>query len=108
MVPRPARRAEQRPVVHRLEGKLLIVGGEQRLDLGERRAGFRRQHQFLGLIERDAGQARQVEAQIPLRRAADAALRALPDELQRLAFGQRPSDGGFDVFRVARFEEVGH
>ena len=106
--PAPARRPEQRAVIHRLEREFLIVRRQQRLDLGERRSGLRGQHQFLGLIERDARQTRQIEAQIPLRRAADAALGAVADDLQRLGLGQRPLDGGFDVLRVARFEEVDH
>ena len=97
IVPLPGRRAEQRAVIHRLEGEFLIAGGEQRLDLGERRAGLGGEHQFLRLVERDAGQAREIEAQIPLRRAADAALRAMADDLERLALGQRPLDGGLDV-----------
>ena len=48
--------AEQRPVVHRLEGEFLAVLGKQLLDLGERRAGPGRQHQFLRLVERHAGE----------------------------------------------------
>ena len=48
----PAVAAEQRPVIHRLEGKLLVVVVEQLLDLGERRPGLGRQHQLLRLVER--------------------------------------------------------
>ncbi len=53
----PRRLAEQRAVIHRLEAELLVVFRKQRLDLGERRAGARRQHQFFRLVERDAGEA---------------------------------------------------
>ena len=70
------RPAEDRAVVHRLEGELLAFALDQRLDLGERRAGLGRQHQFLRLVQRHAAQARQIERQIGLARAAERALGA--------------------------------
>src|SRR5438876_961074 len=45
------------------EGELLAVGGHQRLDLGERRSGFGREHKLFGLIERDAGERGEVEGE---------------------------------------------
>ena len=44
-------------MIGRLEGEALVVFGERRLDLGERRAGARRKHQFGRLVEGDAGEA---------------------------------------------------
>ena len=46
--------AKQRPIIHGLESELLVVLLEQRLDLGERRAGARREHQLHRLVKRDA------------------------------------------------------
>ena len=43
--------------VHRFEVELLAALGDQRLDLGNRRAGLGGQHQFLRLVERDAGKS---------------------------------------------------
>ena len=94
MVPRPAACSEDRTAVDRLERELLAVGRDQRFDLGERRAGARRQHQFLRLVERDAAEPGQIEREIGLRRPADGPLGALAGHLQRLALGQRPLHRG--------------
>ena len=100
--------AQQRPVVHRLEGELLAARGDERLDLGNRRPGARREHQLLRLVQRHAGEPGQIKGQIGLRRPADRALGAVADDLQRLALTERPLHGVLDIFGVARFEGVGH
>ena len=100
--------AQQRPVVHRLEGKFWFVFVQQRLDLGERRAGARREHQLLRLVKRDAGEAGEIERQIGLARPADRALGALPGQFQRLIVAERPAHGFLDFLRVAGFERVSH
>ena len=66
--------AEDRAVIHRLEGELLALALDQRLDLGERRAGPGREHQLLRLVQRHAGEPGQIERQIGLARAAERAL----------------------------------
>ena len=100
--------AEDGAIVHRLEGELLALGGDERLDLGKRRTGVRREHQLRGLIERDAGERGEVERQIGLRRPADRALRAMADDLGGLALRQRPLHRLLDGFRVMEFERIGH
>src|SRR6476660_5571523 len=102
------RRTEHRTVIDRLERQLLVVLRQQRLDLGHRCAGLGGEDQLVGLIQRDAGEVREVEAQVPLRSAADAALGAMADDLKRLALAERPLHGGFDILAVARFEQRGH
>src|SRR4051794_10953031 len=81
--------AEHRAVIDRLERKLLIVFGEQLLDLSDRRAGFGREDQLLTFIERHARENRQIKTQVPLRGAANPALQAVADDLERLALGER-------------------
>ena len=100
--------AEQRPAIHRLKRQLLSLAADQRLDLGDRRAPARGEHQLLRLIERDAGQLREVEREIPLRRAPDAPFRAAPDDLQGLALARRPFDDRGDILGVARAKRVSH
>ena len=102
MVPRLAglaRLPEQRAIIHRLEGQLLAALGQHCLDLGERRAGSCRQHQLLGLVQRDAGELRQVERMRGLQRPADAALGAVADDLQRRVLRHRPLHGGEHIGR---------
>ncbi len=53
--------AEDAGVVHGLEGELLAVGGKERFDFGERRAGLGREHKLLRLVEGDAGQCGKIE-----------------------------------------------
>ncbi len=103
-----ARPAEDRAVIHRLEGELLALAFDQRLDLGERRAGPGREHQLLRLVQRHAGEPGQIERQIGLARAAERALAAAPRDFERLALGQRPAHGVFDVLGVPGFQRVGH
>ena len=98
------RAAEQRAIVHRLEGELLVVLVQQRLDLGQRRAGFGREHQFFRLVQRDAGKPRQIERQVGLARPAEPALGALPRHLQRLVVAERPAHGVLDLLGVAGFQ----
>ena len=105
---RVRRAAEQRAVVHRLERELLVLLRDQRLDLGERRAGFGRQHQFLRLVQRDAVEAGEIERQVGLARAAERALGAAAHDSKRLAFGQRPAHGVLDVLGVPGFQRVSH
>jgi hypothetical protein len=90
----PGCAAEQRPIVQRLEGQLLVVLGKQRLDLGQWRAGPGRKHQFLRLVKRDARQPRQVERMLGLRRPADPALGAVAQDLQRGVVCECPLHGG--------------
>jgi hypothetical protein len=82
--------------------------GDQRLDLGERRAGAGAQHQLLRLVQRDTREAGQMERQVGLDRPPDPALRALAEDLERLALTQRPLHGLLDVLGIARFERIGH
>ncbi len=100
--------AEQPAVIDRLERQLLAALGDQRRDLGERRAGLGRQHQFVMLVERDAGQARQIECQFGLARTPDRALGSRADKLERLVMVERPAHGLLDVLGIARLEGVGH
>ena len=100
--------AQQRAVIHRLEGELLVVFFQQHIDLGKRRAGFGRKHEFFRLVQRDAGEPREVEREVSLARAADQALGALPRKFQRLVVAERPAHGLLDLFGVARFENIGH
>ena len=106
--PRFGGRAEDRAVVHRLERKLLALVVHQRLDLCDRRAGFRRQHQFLRLVQRHARQRGEIEREIGLARAAERALGAATHELQRLAFRQRPAHGVLDILSVPGVQRVSH
>jgi hypothetical protein len=85
IVPLPGFAAEQRAVVHRFEGELLAVFRQQLLDLGQRRAGLCRQHQFGRLVERDAGEFRQIKRVFALQRPADAALGAMAEDFERRA-----------------------
>ena len=100
--------AEHGGIVHRLERELLPARRHERLDLGERRSGFRRQHQFLGLIECDAGQRRQIERGVPLRGAADGAFAAAADDFERFAARERRTNGLLDLCGVAHLNCVGH
>ena len=102
------RNAQKRTIVHRLEGKLLTVSRDQRLDLGKRRARPRRQYELGGLVEGDSGKPGNVERGVPLRCAADHALAAAADNFQRLAAADRPIDGLFHLRRIARFKMLGH
>ncbi len=104
----PGGTAKQRAIVHGLESELLTLRFHQRLDLGNRRPCPRRQHQFLRLVKRDARQRGEIERHVGLRGPADRTLRAMANDFQRLAFGNRPAHGVFDVLAVARFERVGH
>ena len=71
----PARfAAQQRTIVHRLEGEPLVAFSEQPFDLGKRRAGLGGEHQFFRLIKRNAGQRRQIEYMRGLHRTTDGAL----------------------------------
>ena len=73
---RARRCAEQRPKSRRLEGEHLVVRGQRRLDLGERRAGPRGQHQLRRLVGDDAGRGPTDRARSGRRPAGpDAALR---------------------------------
>src|SRR5690606_20176589 len=99
--------AEQRAVVERLELELLVVLGQQRLDLGERRSGARRKHQFLRLIERDTCQLRQVNLVLGLCDMADAALRPLAQHLDGRFLGHRPAEGLEHFFRCG-WRKTGH
>ena len=104
----PGRAAEQRAVIHRLERQLLVVGGEQRLDLGDRRAGPGREDQLLRLIERDAGEARQVEASGRIAPARPMPrFEPCPTISKRLVLARAPSwHGGLDVLGVAGLRRV--
>ena len=95
---------ERGSVIHRFECELLTLGINQRFDLGQRRAGPGGKHQFLGLVQGDAGEIRQVEREVGLSGPADRPLRPVADDLQRLAAAKRPLDGGFDILGVAGLE----
>src|SRR5262249_9200948 len=80
----------------------------QRLDLGERRARSGREHQFLGFVERDAGQAGQIEAQVGLARSAERALRPRPPHPARPALLEGPARGPPDLLTLSRLPAVRH
>ena len=104
---RPARRAAGRnPSARRRAAG--PCSSHQRLDLGERRAGLGREHQFLRLVQRHAGEPGEVERQVGLARPAERALGAAADDFERLALGQRPAHGVLDVLGVPGFQRVGH
>ena len=102
------RTAEQHRIVHRLERELLVARRHQRFDFGNRRAGLGGQHEFLRLVQRDAGKRRKIERGVPLRGAADGALAAMADDFECLAIAERPLDRLLDLFGIARFQIVGH
>ena len=101
-----AGRAEQRGSIHRLEGELLVLGIDQRLHVGKRRAGLHRDDQLVRLVGRDGVQRRQIEHRIGRHRLADRALGAMADDLQRLLAGDRRAHHLFDVLGVTYFQGV--
>ena len=94
--------AEQRGVIHRLEGEFLLACRHQRFDLGERRSGLRREHKLLRLVKRDAGKPREIERRIPLRGAADRALGAAADDFEVLPLPSAQWIACFDFLGIAR------
>jgi hypothetical protein len=92
---RLAGRAEERAVIHRLEGQHLPTPGQQRLHLGERRTGAGRDHHLGRLVEGDAGEPGRGERRLVMRRTAERRLGAAADEPQRFrAAGSLRDDGG--------------
>ena len=75
----------------RLEGQVLAVLGQQRLQFSQRGAGQRRHHQFTGLVAADAAQRPGIE-DLPLQLLAVEVLAAAPADAQHRAIGQRGSD----------------
>jgi hypothetical protein len=99
----PARLAAQdRAVVGGLEGQLLPALVERLLDLGQRRAGGGGHHQLLGLVHRDAPQARELEDVARLDGASEGALGAVAEHLQGLLLGGGPGDQRRQLGEVAR------
>ncbi len=104
--------------VHRLEGQLLALVGDGGLDLGERRAGARAQHQLFGLVERNTGELRQIEgvadlavtlaAMGPEQRPAEAAFRCRAGDLQRHFLADRPGNGLGHLGGVRRLQNLAH
>ncbi len=101
------RGAHQRTPVAGLEGQHLLGLGEQALDLRERRRRTGGEHQLLGLIAAHAGEARGVQHVRRLHRPAEAALGAVGDHLQGLAFGDGPGDELCELAAIWR-AEAGH
>ena len=56
--PVPGDAAQHARVVHGFERELLALGLDQGFDLGQGRRGVCREHELLGLVERDAGERR--------------------------------------------------
>ena len=104
----PGRTAEQRAEVRRLESELLAVFRQRRLDLGERRRRSGLQDQFLGLVEADAGDRRQVEHMVGPERFAPPPLGAAGDDLQRRHLRHRPADGVEDIVVGFGGKTLGH
>ena len=98
--------AEQRGRIDRLEGELLVLGVDQRLHVGERRAGLHRDDQLVRLIGGDRIQRRQVEHGVGRHRLADLPPRAMADDLQRLLAGDRRPHHLLDVLGVTYLESV--
>ena len=101
-----AGRAQQRGGVHRLEGELLVLGIDQRLHVGQRRACLHRDDQFVRLVGGDGVQRREIEHRVGRHRMADRALGAMADDLQRLLAGDRRAHHLFDVFGVSYLERI--
>ena len=78
------------PQIGRLEGELLAALRELGLDHRQRRAGPRRHHQLLRLVERDTPQALDGDQMRGLDRPADDPLGAVPRHLERLLLGHGP------------------
>ena len=92
--------------VDRLERELLVFGIDQRLHVGERRAGLHGDDQFVRFIGRDRVQRRQIEQRIGRHRLADLALGAMADDLQRLLAGDRRAHHLLDILGVTYFESI--
>ena len=75
--------AEERALVHGLEGQLLALLGEHALDLRKRRAGARRDDELARLIERDTREARGGQRRFTLGRSAEARLAAAARDGER-------------------------
>jgi hypothetical protein len=99
---------EQSPVIHRLESEFLPACGNKSLDLGQWRPGLGRQYEFFRLVQRNPGEPGQIEGGVPLRGAADRPLRAVADDLDRLAAGKRPLDRLLDLLDVTWSEVICH
>ena len=104
-------RAQQRRGVDRLERELLVFGIDQRLDVGERRAGLHRDDQLVRFIGRHRIQRRQIEQRIGRHRLADQPLGAMADDFQRLLAGDRRAHHLLDIlasrtFRVSTLSEI--
>ncbi len=84
--------AAERSGAWRLEGKLLARFRNCLLDVGKRRAGTGFQNEFLGLIELDAGEAREIEGCRRLHGAAEAALGARAHQFERPPGGRGIGD----------------
>jgi len=98
--------AQQRRGIDRLEGELLVFGIDQRLDVGERRAGLQRDDQLVRLIGHDRIERRKVEQRIGRHRLADQPLGAVADDFQRLLAGNCRAHRVLDIFGVAYLQGV--
>ena len=96
--------AKQQSVIHWLEGELLPMLVQQRFNLAQAGAGARREHEFIGLIERHACQRGRGE-RLRLRRvAAEPRLGAAADDRTAVAFRLCRANGVDRVRLVADFE----
>jgi hypothetical protein len=89
--------AEQRRGVHGIEGELLVLGVDQRFDIGERRTGLHRDDQLVRFIGGNRVERREIEHRIGRHRLADPAFRAVSDDLERLIVGDRRAHHLLDV-----------
>ncbi len=101
-----AGRAQQRGSVDRLERELLVFRIDQRLHVGERRAGLHRDDQLVRFIGGDRVQFGKIEQRIGRHRLADQALGAMTDDFQRLVARDRRAHHLFDVGGVTYFGGV--
>ena len=108
IVPPSAGPPSKRAVVGRLEGELLLARRQAVLDLDERGAGARRHHQLGRLVERDAGEAREVDAPLRLDRPAEPPLAAAAHDLERHLLGGRPGDQLLELRGRGRTQILGH
>ena len=76
---------------------------DQRLHVGEWRAGLHRDDQFVRFIGSDRVQPGEIEQRIGRHRLADQALGAMTDDFQRLVAGHRSAHRLFDVGGVPYF-----
>ena len=92
---------------HRLEGKLLRISGEQRLDGLDGCSGKCRENEFLWLVEGDARKPREIEAAGIFDRPAKGRLGGKPRDGEWRARRRRLGHGGRHLGGIGR-DKRGH